>query len=715
MTEYFSDLLDKFQLPLSNPVLVFSLILFIILLSPILLKKISIPGIIGLIISGVILGPKGLNFLEKNAAIDLFSTIGLLYIMFIAGLDLDLNQFKANRNKSILFGFLTFVVPFIIGLPVSYYLLGYDLNASLLIANMFSTQTLIAYPIVSKLGIAKKEAVAITVGGTIFTDTAVLVALVVIMGNTHGTMGAAFWLNLMVSMIVFFLIMFFIIPRLAKWFFRKLESEKHSHYIFVLAVVFFAAFLAQLAGIEPIIGAFAAGLSLNRLIPHSSALMNRIEFIGNSLFIPFFLISVGMIVDITVLFHGYTALVVIFTLSLVALIGKWLAAFLTQKILKYSALQRQLIFGLSSSHAAAILAVALVGFNAGILDDNVLNGIVILILISCIVASFVTENAARKIAISDEPDSNADEQSEFMSERILLPIANISNIDLLLEFAILIKYHKSVNPISILSCVPNNENAEENIIKTRKSLEVYANQASASENKLDIIITIDHNAASGIARTSKEIMADIIIIGWPNRSGMLEKLIGDKVENLTNNTDKSIFICYFDKPFISYKRILIIAPPLSEKENGFVLWFTKMMKLAAELSIPIICYANQETIKAINKFERKSLNSSLFSFLQIDEWDDLLIAKDIRRDDLLVLAIARKGSVSYMSMLDLLPLKLEKFYPYNSKILIYPQRFSHHYKIHGYEGYTSGPISEGIEIVQKLGKDIGSIFKSEKK
>jgi Kef-type K+ transport system membrane component KefB len=335
MTDFFKHLMHEFELPLGNPVLIFSLILFIILLSPILLRKLNIPGIIGLIIAGVVIGPYGLNILERNSAIDLFSTIGLLYIMFIAGLELDMNEFKSNRNKSILFGFFTFFIPLGIGFPVCFYLLGYDFNASLLTAGMFATHTLVAYPIVSKLGVSKNQAVAITVGGTILTDTAVLIMLAVIMGNSQGSLNSEFWIRLGVSLAIFSAIMFLIIPRIAKWFFRKLESEKHSHYIFVLSVVFFAAFLAEVAGVEPIIGAFVAGLALNKLIPHSSALMNRIEFIGNSLFIPFFLISVGMLVDVSVILSGPTALIVAGTLSVVALFGKWFAALFTQLIFKY--------------------------------------------------------------------------------------------------------------------------------------------------------------------------------------------------------------------------------------------------------------------------------------------------------------------------------------------------------------------------------------------
>lgn len=675
--DFFRDLMHEFDLPLTNPVLIFSLILFIILLSPILLRRFNIPGIIVLIIAGVIIGPHGLNILRKSSAIDLFSTIGLLYIMFIAGLELDLQEFKLNRNKSLVFGFFTFLFPIGIGFPVCYYLLGYDLNASLLTAGMFATHTLVAYPIVSRLGISKNQSVAITVGGTVLTDTAVLILLAIVMGNAYGNLNQEFWIRMGVSIAIFSAIMFILIPRITKWFFMKMESEKHSHYIFVLSMVFLAAFLAEVAGLEPIIGAFAAGLALNKLIPHSSALMNRIEFIGNSLFIPFFLISVGMLINLRVILGGPMALVVAGTLIVVALSGKWIAAFFTQILFKYSKAQRQLIFGLSSSHAAATLAVILIGYNAKILDENILNGTIVLILVTCIVASFTTEKSAKKIIIeSEEEKHDLVKMNGSSSECILLPIANVANIEKLMELTTLIKDKKSTNPISILSVVSNDNEAEINIMKARNRLEGFVKQASASEINVNIITTIDHNAASGISRISKEIMADIIVLGWPQPSAFIDKLVGEKIDNILTNTNKTTFICHLEKPLFAHKKIVIVAPPLVEHENGFGLWFSKMVQLARELSIPIQFYCNEITRKAIGRLARKlrlvaSINIHLFT-----DWEDFLIlARNIHDDDLVVIASARKGATSYMGLLEKIPSKLEKYFPDNNMLIIYPKQY----------------------------------------
>lgn len=710
MKEFLDHITHEFELPLTNPVLVFSLILLIILLAPILLRKLRIPGIIGLIISGVIIGPFGLNFLEKNSAVDLFSTIGLLYIMFIAGLDLDMHEFKSNRNKSIMFGFFTFILPLSIGFPVCHYILEYDFNASFLIASMFSTHTLVAYPIVSRLGVSKNEAVAITVGGTILTDTAVLIALAVIMGNSRGTLNPEFWIRLGISLVIFSAIMFYLIPKVTRWFFQKLESEKHAHYIFVLAVVFFSAFLAEISGLEPIIGAFVAGLALNQLIPQTSALMNRIEFIGNSLFIPFFLISVGMLVDITVILNGPMAIIIAVVLTVGAILGKWFAAFFTQLVFKYSSAQRQLIFGLSSSHAAATLAVILVGYKAGILDENILNGTIILILITCVVASLATENAAKKILVTDKSLvlSNT-EKDRFYSEHILLPIANLMNIEKLLEFTLLIKDKKSVNPVTVLSVVPNNAEAEMNIISARKKLEEYKKQGAASEIKINTIATIDLNATTGIARISKEIMADIIVLGWPNKAGILEKLIGEKIYSIINNVDKNLFICHQEKLLMTQKRIIVLAPPSAEKEIGFETWLNKILKLSQELSIPVIFYGLRGTYDAVKSKMEQNKWKGAVSFRAFSDWDDLLILTDfVNADDLLILISARKNAVSYQKYLDHIPSKLEKHFHNNNKIVVYPQQNSQ--IIEKSDEITSFPIYKETEHIELIKRRFNKVF-----
>lgn len=662
-----------FALPLHDPILVFLVLLAIVLFIPSLFKRINLPSIIGLIIAGILVGPYGFNILSNDSGMEMFSTIGLMYIMFTAGLELDFNEFVANRNKSLIFGFFTFILPLLIGYPVCRYVLGYDQMPAFLTASMFSTHTLVSYPIVSRMGVSKNQAVAITVGGTIFTDAAVLIILAIITSANDGALNSGFWIKLIVSLILFSLIVFLFIPKLAKWFFQKVEDDKYSHYIFVLFILFVCGFLAELGGLEPIIGAFAAGLALNRLIPHTSALMNRIDFFGNALFIPIFLVSVGMIVDVKVVLTGWETLIVALVLTCVAIMGKWLAAFFTQKAFKYSVSQRGLIFGLSSSHAAATLAIIIVGYHAGILDEYILNGTIILILITCIISSLATQRAAKQLVLEEEESLTPGAFGNYAQEKILVAIANPANIGYLVDLALLIKDPKSPNPVSLMGVVPNNVEAEKNIIKFRQKLQESVIDASAAEMNVDIITTIDYNIPNGIVRTARETMADIVIMGWPGeKTGFIEKLLGDKVDATIRSLDKNLFICHLEKPLISNSRIVVISPPLAEKEYGFNVWLRKVVKLAQELSLPIVHVGHPDTQKIIA--DQKDIKN-LFVFIPFTDWNNPVSwATYIKEGDLIILVSAHRGYISYIMGLDHFPTRLETLFPHHNRIVIYPQQ-----------------------------------------
>ncbi|WP_437918609.1 cation:proton antiporter domain-containing protein [Sphingobacterium sp. LRF_L2] len=718
MDKFLHHISEAFSKPITNPVLVFTIILTIILISPIILRPIKVPGIIGLILFGLLFGPHGLNWLAKidkdtlrgNGvdAIDLFSTIGLLYIMFIAGLELDMNEFKKTKNKSIIFGFLTFIIPISIGFPVCYYFLGYSLLPSVLIASMFATHTLVSYPIINSHGISKNEAVAITIGGTILTDTTVLIILAIITGAAQGEINEQFWVTLALSFALFLFIMFGVIPRIAKWFFQKIESEKTGHYIFVLAVVFFAAFLAEIAGLEPIIGAFLAGLALNKLIPHSSALMNRIEFIGNAIFIPFFLISVGMIVDISVLTRGPMALIIAGTLTIVAVTGKFLAATATRLLFKYSKNQRNLIFGLSNAHAAATLAIIMVGYEKEIIDENVLNGTIVLILITCIIASMVTENASKRIVMEGLQDDERIERVPEHEELLLIPIANLANMERILDFATLIKSKKSHHPLHILSVVADNEQAERNAISARKNLDNMAKYASGSETEVELITTLDYNIASGIGRTSKELFADCLILGWPSATSFVEKIVGEKTESILNRTDASLFMCRLNAPFLSHKSILIFVPPLAESEMGFEYWMEKIVKLGRELSLPLVFISNARTEVAIQGVLELVQSSVPYSFRNYDDWDNIFgLATFSNADALLVFVSSRYGEVSYRDSFDGLAKRVGRYFQQQNVILIFPSRRENQH-IDDYEDVQTAPI------FRKISREIGNMFNKDR-
>lgn len=663
-----------FQLPLQSPILIFSLILFIILLAPILLNPIKIPSVVGLIVAGILIGPHGLNILEQSLFVDVFSTIGLLYIMFLAGLDLNLIEFKANRNKSYVFGALTFLIPLALGYPVCHYLLGMDVYASLLVASIFATHTLVTYPTVSAYGITKDLSVAITVGGTILTDTAVLITLAVILGSHGGNLDTTFWVRLIISVALFSAFMFVVVPRFAGWFFQKMEKYKHEHYIFVLAVVFLAAFLADIASLEGIIGAFAAGLALNKFIPSSSTLMNRIAFIGNSLFIPFFLISVGMIVDVRVLVGGYMAMLDALVLTLVAFAGKYAAAHATQLVFGLSRDQRFLIFGLSSAHAAATLAVVLVGYKAGIVDNTVLNAIVVIILVSCIIASFVTEHAAKRVGFTSDKNGGKTTSIELQMEQILVPISSTTRVDYLLHLAILVKEKQSIHPLAIVNVVPNTEEAEEHVAAAKRTMQDFSSEEiSGADVEFDIRATIDENPAVGIARTAREVAADIIIMNWSQKTGVMRKIINNSVDSILYHTNKTLFMCNLQYPISNHTGIFVILPQFAEFESGFNLSMEKIARLSIELSLPVTLNCNINTYNAVQKFIKANDLTLDIKFREFTAWEDFfLVFRKLGEKDLIILMSARKGNISHNIYMDQLPEKLERHLNNFSKILIYP-------------------------------------------
>lgn len=671
MNSFLQSISEHFStIPFQDPVLVFLLVLSIILFTPLLFRKIKIPYIIGLILAGVLFGPHGLNLLANDKSFELLGKVGILYIMFLAGLDLDLKEFKENKYKSIIFGFFTFIFPLSIGFPICHYVLGFSVQTSLLTAAMFSTHTLVSYPIVSNMHLSRNKAVTTTIGGTIFTDTAVLLILAFVLDQNSGS-GHTAWAWMLLSLVLFLAIMFFVIPKISAWFFKKFENEKQSHFIYALSIMFFAAFIAELAGLEAIIGAFLAGLVMNRFIPHSSALMNRIEFIGNSLFIPFFLISVGMMVNLSILLQGFNTIIVALTLSVVAIVGKWLAAFVTQKTFRFSKAQRNVILGLSSSHAAATLAIILAGFQAGIIDETILNGTIILILITCIFSSFVTQKAASKLV---KEDNNLQEDKKEQETRILIPIANPQTSQNLIETALLMKNQNKRESFYALSIIDDPEATLPQRQKGQQLLEESAKIAAASDNLLHTITRYDINVGSGIIHTIKENHITDVFLGTSPETTSIT-LLEKTSDRIPQQFEQNVFVLRNRQPVNTLKRIVVAIPPRLETEPGFLNCFKRIRNLSLQLNTKIVFFSTEETA-AYLKVICKDKNTKLAAdFRDLPSWEDFLIIKKIiKENDLLVVFMARKNSKTHNNLFGKIPYYLTKFFQEFDTMLIFPKQ-----------------------------------------
>ncbi|CAN5359374.1 cation:proton antiporter [soil metagenome] len=701
----------SFSLPFTDPVLLFTLVLFIILFIPILLRKIRIPSIIGLILAGVVIGPNGINVLLRDSSIILFGTVGLLYIMFLAGLEIDMVDFKKHKNRSLVFGGFTFFIPMILGIISGSYILNFPLDSSILLASMFASHTLLAYPIVSRFGITKNQAVTITVGGTIITDTAALLVLTIIASSVTGELNEQFWIRLAISLSIFSFIVLWVFPRAGRWFFKNIESEGGAQFLFVLAIVFASAFLAQLAGIEPIIGAFLAGLALNRLIPHTSPLMNRVEFVGNNIFIPFFLINVGMLVDLRVLFLGPEALIVAATMIIVATVGKWLAAYFTQKIFKYSLIERNIIFGLSNAQAAATLAAVLVGYNLDLLDENVLNGTILMILVTCLISSFVAENAGRKLAII-ESDKTPD-LSEA-PERILVPISNPKNVEYLIDLALMIKNPISSEPIYPLSVVKDDADAKEKIIITNRMLSKAIKYAAATESPVQLVSRVDINIASGILRAIKELMITEVVMGWNAQISAANRVFGSVLDNLLQNSEQMVLVTRVLYPLNIMKNIVVAVAPNAEAEPGYLRWIKTLKSLSKQTGAGLIFHGGREQNLKISRALNATKPTVEASFKTFNDWEDFLIlAREVSKDDLLVVISARKGTISYNTFLDRVPNHLSKHFQDQNFVIIFPEQnllLTNESILHVDKSVVS-PIQENMDRINKVGKFIKKTFK----
>ncbi|MDB5263619.1 MAG: sodium/hydrogen exchanger [Adhaeribacter sp.] len=706
-----SDL--NFELPLRNPVIIFSLVLFIILFSPILFNKIKVPPIIGLIVAGIIIGPYGLNLLLRDSSIVLFGTVGLLYIMFTAGLEIDLEEFKKNQFKSLVFGIYTFLTPMAIGIVAAYYILDFSIPAAILLSSMFATHTLLAYPITSRYGINRIRAVTLTIGGTIITDVLALLVLAAIVGMYKGDISSAFWIRLGVSSIIFAAIIFFVFPLIARWFFKKFD-DNISQYIFVLAIVFLGSFLAEVAGLEAIIGAFLSGLAINRFIPHTSPLMNRIDFVGNALFIPFFLISVGMLVDFSVLFNGFGALKVAAVMIVMAVTGKFLAAWFTQKTFNLSNDERQMIFGLSNARVGATLAVVLVGYNVilgetpsgepiRLLSEDVLNGTILMILVTCTLSSFTVEKVSRKIAL--EESTKQDEDPDEPGEKILISLAYPDTVNDLVDLALLIKPHKSKAPIYALHVRDEQDTSENNQATGKKMMEKAINQAAATDNTVVPLNRFDLNISNGIIYTVKEHRITDLIIGLHHLTHAGDGFFGPLTESILERTPETIYIYKAAQPINTFKRIVVAVPPQAEYEHGFGHWFRRIQTIARGTGLPLFMYAPATTLKKLQQLNEGDKSPLSIVYEPFENWEEFLIfSREVKPDDLFIIISSRRGHLSYHTEAEKLPYYLTKYFLQNSYIILFPEQPD------GLADANLKQLEENAELIDKAGQYVRNIL-----
>ncbi len=665
--------------PIADPTLIFFVVLLMILISPIIMGRLRIPHIIGMVLAGVIVGKYGLNILERDASFELFGRVGLYYIMFLAGLEMDMEGLKKNRNRVMIFGLLTFLCPFIMTYLMGVSLLSYTPLAALLLAAIMASNTLIAYPIVGRYGLTQHTSSTLSVGSSMMALFIALIVMASIVNIFHGGGGVGFWLFFVVKFVVYCAGLIFFIPRLARWFLRR-YSDAVMQFIFILAVVFLSASLSDAVGLEGIFGAFLSGLILNRYVPKVSPLMNRIEFTGNALFIPYFLIGVGMLINVRLLFSGTNILWVVFCLVVFGTLGKAVAAYIAARLFKMSKMSGHMMFGLTSAHAAGAIAMVMVGrrleVSPGVylFGDEVLNGIVIMILFTCIISTLVTEWAAQRIRLQEKEEPEM--VKTLNDEKILIPVKYPEYAESLVSMAIMMRNPRLKKELVALNVVYDDVNMRHNQAEGRRLLEQIHQLASSSDVPMTTQVRIAANIANGIKHAFKEFQASEILMGLHFHKDINKNFWGEFTRSLYNGLSRQIIVTRITQPLNTIRRIQVAVPSRAEFEPGFYRWLERLARMAGNLECRIVFHGRRESLQLITEFIRNRFPSVRAEYEEMYHWKELPdLATRVKADQLFVIVTARKGTISYKSAMERLPEEVNRYFKGKTLMIIFPDQY----------------------------------------
>ena len=666
--------------PITDPTLIFFVVLLIVLFAPIIMGKLRIPHIIGMVLAGIVVGKYGLNILERDSSFELFGKVGLYYIMFLAALEMDMEGMKKNKSRLLIYGLLTCFIPFTLTYLMSIHLLHYSTKTSLLLSCIMASNTLIAYPIVSRYGLQQKPSVTLSVGSSMLSLLIALVILAGLVASFGEHDGVLFWVFFATKFAAYCGFMIFLIPRLTRWFLRR-YSDAVMQFIFVMAMLFMSAALSQIVGIEGVFGAFFAGLILNRYIPHISPLMNRLEFIGNALFIPYFLIGVGMLINVNLLFQGGHILWVIFCIVFFGTLGKAIAAYAACLGFRLPLSSGHMMFGLTSAHAAGSIAMVMVGMNILIgpntylVNDDMLNGVVIMILFTCIISSLLTDWSSQKIILRDKELPEAEDEKKGNDEKILIPVRYPEYADSLMDLALLVRNQKLNRGLVCLNVVYDDKDMRYNQEQGRQLLDHCSQLAAATDVMTQTQVRIAANIANGIKHAFNEFQCSEIIIGMHMHPERSPKFWGEFHQSLFNGLSRQIIMARVIQPLNTIRRIQVAVPSRAEFEPGFYRWLERLSRMAGNLDCRIQFHGRTETLALINEYIQNRHHEVRADYALMNHWNEMpQLAAQISNDHMLVVITARKGTVSYKTALERLPEEITRFFSGTNLMIIFPDQ-----------------------------------------
>ena len=661
---------------ITAPVPIFLTVMAIILLTPIVLNRLRIPYVIGLIIAGVAVGPYGLNILARDMSFEIFGQVGILYLMFLAGIEIDMYHLRKNMRKGLTFGLFTFIIPLILGAVAAMAALRMQMLEATLLASMVAAHTLIAYPIVTRFGGTKAPAVIIAIAGTIVTVLGSLIVLAGVLGvYRDGSVSSL--IPILCYLALYCVGLIYLYPRITRYFFQH-YSDGISQFIYVMVMVFGAAALASFIGIEGVFGAFFAGLVLNRFIPARSTLMGRLEFVGNAIFIPYFLIGVGMLIDLRVVLDGWSTLYTAAVMSAVAMASKWIAAFVTQKVYRLTSIDRSVMYQLSNAHTAVALAVVMIGYEMHLFDVTVLNGTVVMILVTCTVSSFGTERAASrlKVQLLEQADEESARDDSTTHPRTLIAISNPLTAPGIVDLALSMRFPDTSVPGDFYALHVRNDNSASSKAIGRNSLDVAERAAAAVETRLTPIERFDLNFITGVLNTMEERDITELIVGLHRRTRIIDSFLGEKIEQLLRSTNRMIVMSRCFIPLNTVSRLLVAVPKKAQFETGFRRWVQAVGNLCRQIGCRVEFWCDDSTAPLIRTVITQSKLGIRMSFATVASYDDFVLkTAGITDDDLLIVVSARRSSVSFDSDMDSVPEYLQRYLAGNNLIVIYPGQF----------------------------------------
>ena len=666
--------------PITDPTLTFFVVLLIILLAPIIMGKLRIPHIIGMVLAGVVVGKYGLNILVRDNSFELFGRVGLYYIMFLAALEMDMESIRKNRNRLLIFALLTFTVPLLLTYFMGIHLLNYGITASLLLGCIMASNTLVAYPIVSRYGLQRKPSVTLSVGSSIISLIFSLIMLAAIVASNKGEGSIGFWLFFVSKFVIYCAAAIFLLPRLTRWFLRR-YSDAVMQFIFVLASLFLCAALSAAIGLEGIFGAFLSGLILNRYIPSVSPLKNRLEFIGNAVFIPYFLIGVGMLINVRLLFTGGGILWAVICITLFGTLGKAIAAYAACFGFRMPISSGHMMFGMTSAHAAGAIAMVMVGMNllgedgAPLVSAQMLNAVIVMILFTCIISSVITEQSAQRIILRDK-ELPVEAHRKANDQRILVPVKYPEYAERLMNMAILMLNRKQTRGLVALNVVYDGEHMHRNMEQGNRLLEQMTQYCAGSDIHIQTQTRIAANIANGIKHAFKEFQATEILIGMHTHKEVSTKFWGEFHQSLFNGLNQQITMARLAQPLNTIRRIQVAVPSRAEFEPGFYRWLERLSRIAGNLECRIQFHGRTETLSLVNEYIKNRHPQVRADYSNMDHWNELpKLANDVADDHLFVIVTARKGTVSYKNALEYLPDEIQRYFNGKNLVIIFPDQY----------------------------------------